>query len=491
MSRRKITRRKFLGAGAAATAGVASFTIVPSYVLGAKTKGGKKPAEPPPSEKINFAGIGVGGKGGSDVRGVSKGNNIVALCDVDQGRGAGSFKAFPKAKQYKDFRVMLEKEDKHIDAVTVSTPDHVHAVAALAAMQLGKHVYVQKPMCRTVYECRMLTEAAKYHKVCTQMGNQGHAGEAIRACAEWIWDGAIGDVTEVHSWSDRPIWPQNVHRPKGSDPVPESLDWDLWLGPAPHRPFKKDVYVPFKWRGWWDFGTGAIGDMAVHNSDPAFLAMKLDYPIAAEAVSGPFTDDSPPMWQTITLHFAARGKMPPCKVVWWDGTKGHKEVEEADKKGKKKKKRNKIMNVPPRPEELEEKRNMGGNGILFVGTKGKILGGGWAGGMRIIPETKMKEYLADRKKRGVKEIIPRAKGGHYGEFINAIKEGKPLGASGNFSYSGPFVESLLVGNLAVRAGEKIEWDSKNLKVTNCDKANQWVRPHFRKGWDKGWDKIKI
>jgi hypothetical protein len=211
------------------------------------------------------------------------------------------------------------------------------------------------------------------------------------------------------------------------------------------------------------------------------MALKLDAPYAAEAEHGKMTDESPPVWQTITLYFKARGKMPPVKLVWYDGKK------EVTQNGKKKK----VHNRPKRPEELEEKRKIGGNGILFVGTKGKILGGGWAGGLRIIPEAKMKEYLEDRKKRGVKPIIPRAKGGHYGEWLNACKEGNPTGASGNFTYSAPFVESLLVGNLAVRAGMKIAWDAKNLKVTNCPKANQWVRPYFRKGWDKGWDKIKI
>jgi len=485
MSKTSVTRRQFLGGSAAAATGVAAFHIVPSSVLGAKND------KTAPSDKLNIAGVGAGGKGGSDIRGVSKGNNIVALCDVDDGRGGGSFKKFPNAKKYKDFRVMFDKEHKNIDAVTVSTPDHTHAVAALAAIQLGKHVYVQKPMCRTVYECRMLNEAARYFKVATQMGNQGHAGEAIRACSEWIWDGAIGDVIEAHCWSDRPIWPQGIDRPQGADPVPQAFDWDLWLGPAPFRPFKKDVYHPFKWRGWWDFGTGAIGDMAVHNFDPAFMALKLDAPYAAEAEHGKMTDESPPVWQTITLYFKARGKMPPVKLIWYDGCKGEQEVEVTGKDGKKKKKKQRIMNRPPRPEELEPKRNLGGNGILFVGTKGKILGGGWAGGLRIIPEAKMKEYLEDRKKRGVQPVIPRAKGGHYGEWLNACKEGNPTGASGNFTYSAPFVESLLVGNLAVRAGEKIAWDARNLKVTNCPKANQWVRPVFRKGWDKGWDKIKI
>ena len=469
MSKRKITRRTFLGSSsAAAAAGVAGFHIVPSSVFGAKND------KVAPSDKLNVAGIGAGGKGSGDINGASGGgNHIVALCDVDSNKGKGSFKKFPQAKVYKDFRVMLDKEHKHIDAVTVSTPDHVHAVAALAAIQLGKHVYVQKPMCRTIYECRMLNEAAKYYKVATQMGNQGHAEEAIRACSEWIWDGAIGDVTEAHCWSDRPIWPQGMGRPEGEDPVPKELDWDLWLGPAPVRPYKKGVYHPFKWRGWWDFGTGAIGDMAVHNFDPAFMGLKLDAPYAAEAEHGKMTDESPPVWQTITLYYKARGDMPPVKLVWYDGKKDGKH------------------NRPARPEDLEEKRKIGGNGILFIGTKGKILGGGWAGGMRIFPETKMKAYLEDRKKRNVEKKIPRAKGGHYGEWINACKEGNPTGASGNFTYSAPFVEALLVGNLAVRAGEKIAWDARNLKVTNCPKANRWVRPHFRKGWDKGWDKIKI
>jgi len=434
MRKNRINRRKFLGGSAAAAA---AFTIVPSSVFGAKNR------KIAPSDKLNIAGIGVGGKGSSDVNGAGGGNNVVALCDVDSARAGGTFKRYPNAKKYKDFRVMLDKEAKNIDAVTVSTPDHIHAVAALAAIQLGKHVYVQKPLCRTVYECRMLTEAAKHYKVATQMGNQGHAGEAIRACSEWIWDGAIGKVTEVHCWSDRPIWAQAMGRPAGQDPVPATLDWDLWLGPRPFRPYKNKVYAPFVWRGWWDFGTGAIGDMAVHNADPAFMALKLDAPVAAEAVSGPFTNESPPKWETITLYFGARGDMPPVKLIWYDGKKDGKH------------------NRPAVPPELEKKRKIGGNGIMFG------------------------------KKRGVKQVIPRAKGGHYGEWLNACKAGDPLGASGNFSYSGPFVESLLVGLVAVRAKTKIQWDAKNMKATNCPKADAWIRPTFRKGWDKGWDKIKI
>jgi predicted dehydrogenase len=437
---RKISRRDFMGSAAAA---VAAFTIVPRHVLG-------QPSNPPPSEKLNIAGIGVGGQGGGDIDNVSS-ENIVALCDVDQEKAGGTFKKFPNAKVYRDYRQMLEKENKNIDAVVIATPDHNHAPAAIMAMRMGKHVYVEKPMAHTIYEARKMTEVARQMKVVTQMGNQGHAGEGLRLTYEFIRDGAIGKVHTVNVWSDRPIWPQGIDRPKDTPPVPPTLDWDLWLGPAPQRPYNP-AYVPFNWRGWWDFGCGAMGDMAVHNADPAFFCLDIGAPIAAEAETSGVNNETFPKWQIITYYFAARGDQPPVKVIWYDGKK-----------------------MPPRPPELEPDRKLEDNGIMFVGDKGTILCGGWAGAPRIVPESKMQAYKRPPK------TLPRSQG-HHKEWIQACKNNNPKGALAGFEYSGPFTEALLVGNLAVRLGKKIEWDSKNMKATNAPEADKYINKEYRKGW---------
>jgi predicted dehydrogenase len=436
----KMSRRDFMSGAAA----VAAFTIVPRHVLGGA--GNKAP-----SEKLNIAGIGVGGQGGGDIGNVSS-ENIVALCDVDQERAGGTFNRFKNAKKYKDYRKMLDKEEKNIDAVVVATPDHNHAPAVIRAMKLGKHVYVEKPMAHTIFEAREMTRVARQKKVVTQMGQQGHAGEGLRLTYEFIHDGAIGTVREAHVWSDRPIWPQGIDRPKDTQAVPGTLDWDLWLGPAPWRPYNK-AYVPFSWRGWWDFGCGAMGDMAVHNADPAFFCLDLDAPIAVEAETSPVNDETFPKWQIIKYYFPARGTRPPVKMVWYDG-------------GKK----------PPRPPELEEGRDMGSNGIMFVGDKGKILCGGWSGPPRLIPESKMKEYK--RPEKTLKRSI-----GHHKEWIQACKDNNPKAALAGFEYSGPFTESLLVGNLAVRLGRRIEWDARKMKATNAPEADKYINKTYRKGWE--------
>jgi predicted dehydrogenase len=437
---RKLSRRDFMGSAAAA---VAAFTIVPRHVLG---QAGNRP----PSEKLNIAGIGVGGQGGGDIDNVSS-ENIVALCDVDQEKAGGTFKKFPNAKVYRDYRQMLEKENKNIDAVVIATPDHNHAPAAIMAMRMGKHIYVEKPMAHTIYEARKMAEVARQMKVVTQMGNQGHAGEGLRLTYEFIQDGAVGKVNTVHIWSDRPIWPQGIDRPTDTPPVPPTLDWDLWLGPAPQRPYNP-AYVPFKWRGWWDFGCGAMGDMAVHNADPAFFCLNLGAPIAAEAETSGVNNETFPKWQIITYYFMARGNQPAVKLIWYDGGK-----------------------MPPRPPELEPDRKLEDNGIMFVGDKGTILCGGWAGAPRIIPESKMKEYKKPAK------TLPRSPG-HHKEWIQACKDNNPKGALAGFDYSGPFTEALLVGNLAVRLGKKIGWDAKNMKVPNAPEADKYINKEYRKGW---------
>jgi predicted dehydrogenase len=446
MEKIETSRRDFLGGTVAAIAG---FTVVPSYVLG-------QHRAQLPSEKLNIATIGAGGQAASDINELST-ENIIALCDVDDNRAAETYKKYPNVRKYRDFRRMLDKEAKNIDAVLIATPDHIHAPAAIMAMKMGKHVYVEKPMAHTIFEARKMTEVAREMGVVTQMGNQGHAGEGLRLTYEFIKNGAIGTVREAHVWSDRPgvptkaWWPQGVDRPTDTPPVPETLDWNLWQGPARWRPYNP-AYVPRNWRGWWDYGCGAMGDMAVHNADPAFFCLGLDAPYAVEAETSPVNDETMPKWQIITYYFPARGNRPEVKLVWYDGGK-----------------------LPPRPEELEEGRDIGDNGIMFVGDKGKILCGGWSGPPRLIPESKMKEYQRPE------EILPRSVG-HHKEWIQACKDKNPKAALAGFEYSGPFTESLLVGNLAVRLGKRIEWDTKNMRATNAPEADNYITKFYRLGW---------
>ena len=444
----KISRRDFMGAAAA----VAAFTIVPRHVLGG-------PGQIPPSEKINIAGVGIGGQGGADLRELSS-QNIVALCDVDSRHASGTFKRYPNAKQYKDFREMLDKEDKNIDGVVVGTPDHLHAIVSMAAIKRGKHVYCEKPLTHTVFEARMLADAAREHKVATQMGNQGQASEEVRLLCETIWDGAIGQVHEVHVWTDRPLnginnvyWPQGIDRPKGEDPVPDTLDWDLWIGPAPMRPYVGNrVYNPFVWRGWWDFGTGALGDIGCHSLDPVFRALKLGYPTSVEACCTLVNNETYPVASRVTYEFPARGDLVPVKLHWYDG--GMK---------------------PPRPPELEDGRKWDTNGQLYIGSKGKMLGG------RLIPESRQKEYGKPPHKL---ERSP----GHYMEWVIACKGGKPAGS--NFpDHAGLLAQVVLMGNIAIRPalkdkllGTKLLWDAKEFKFTNMPEANQFLTKEYRQGW---------
>ena len=450
-----ISRRDFIKG----TAAVAAFTIVPRSVLGG-------PGNTPPSDKLNIAGVGIGGMGKENIK-ACESENIVALCDVDWNYAADVFKQYPNAKKWKDFRKMLD-EQKDIDAVVVATPDHAHAVVAMVAMQRGKHVYVQKPLTRTVYEARMLTEAARKHKVATQMGNQGHSSEGIRLICEWIWNGAIGDVREVHCWTNRPVWPQGIDRPKDTPPVPETLDWDQWIGPAPYRPYNP-AYHPFNWRAWLDFGAGALGDMGCHVMDPPFWALKLKYPVSVEASH---SYDVREMWKRIdntesyprasVVHyqFPAREGMPPVKLHWYDGGI-----------------------LPESPADLEpgrDARKLGsdGSGTLFIGDKGTLVCGCYGGSPRLIPESKMREFERPSK------TLPRIDGGkdgHERDWIRACKDGKP--ASSNFDYSGPLTETVVMGNLAMlNPGKKLNWDGEKMKVTNDDQANTYVNVPYREGW---------
>ena len=438
----KLSRRHFMGAAAAA----AAFTIVPSHVMGAA---GQKP----PSEKLNIAGVGIGGMGKSNLRACET-ENIVALCDVDWAYAADVFKKYPDAKKWKDFRKMLD-EQKDIEAVIVATPDHLHTPVAMAAMQRGKHVYVQKPLTRLVSEARALTEAARKYKVATQMGNQGHSGNGVRDICEWIWDGAIGEVKEVHAWTNRPIWPQGIDRPKGEQPVPETMDWDLWIGPAPMRPYNK-AYAPFAWRGWWDFGGGALADMACHVLDPVFWALKLKYPVSVEASCTPVNNETFPLASIVHFEYPAREGMPAVKIHWYDG--GLK---------------------PEKPAVLGALRiGQAASNVLFIGSKGVLRCGEYGDDPHLFPLELMKDYKRPPQK------LERIKGGHEQNWIRACKGGPA--ATSNFDYSGPLTEMVVMGNLSIRpenVGKRLEWDGEKMRVTNDEKANDYVQMHYRKGWE--------
>lgn len=449
---KNLSRREFMGRSAAAAAG---FMIIPRHVMGGKGYSA-------PSDTLNIGCVGVWGKGSSDTRSVAT-ENIVALCDVDDTmmekfmtsdrNEPQQQEKFDKANKYRDFRVMLEKE-KSIDAITVSTPDHTHAVIAMMAMKMGKHVFVQKPLTHTIKEARLLAETAKKVNIVSQMGNQGHAGEGGRLINEWIWDGAIGDIREVHCWTNRPIWPQGIDAPKEIPSKPPTMAWDLWLGPAPYR-YYHPAYAPFKWRGWWDYGTGAVGDMGAHILDHPFWALKLGHPKTVQASSSEFTDDSYPVAEVITYEFPARGELPPVKLTWYDGG---------------------IM--PPRPEGLDNGRMMGdeGGGGLFIGEKGSLMYSTYGKSPRIIPEAKMQEY------KRPEPSIPRSPGIHE-EWIEAIKTGKK--STTDFSYSGTLTEVMLLGNAAIRMKEektKLEWDGEKMEFTNLTDANKYLHKEYRTGW---------
>ncbi|HOA74503.1 MAG TPA: Gfo/Idh/MocA family oxidoreductase [Phycisphaerae bacterium] len=454
------TRRRFLEQiGAATFAGtLAGITIVPRHVLGG-------PRHIAPSEKLNIAGIGVGGQGFRDLENL-KDQNIVALCDVDDVRAAEAYRTWPDARRYKDYREMLDAEGDKIDAVVVATPDHVHAVASMAAIRRGKHVYCEKPLTRTIGEARALAEAARKAGVATQMGNSGQATEDVRVLCEMIWSGAIGPVREVHIWSDRPMnglfgtyWPQGVDRPKDTPPVPSTLAWDLWLGPAPERPYHP-AYVPFKWRGWWDYGTGALGDMGCHSFDPAFRALKLGYPTSVEAVSTSVNKETFPLASRVRYEFPAREDMPAVSLTWYDG--GMR---------------------PPRPRELEDGRELGEgqNGLLFIGDHGTIMTSVAGRKPRLVPESRMRSYKLPPK------TLPRSIG-HFKEWVEACKGGQPTGS--NFDFASRVTETVLLGCLALRPElreamnrQRLEWDGAKLAVTNLPEANAFIHTTYREGWE--------
>lgn len=457
----RTTRRNFLKTGAA----VAGLAFAANVSGCAAPK--RKPVGPlgaaPKREKLRLAFIGTGGIGHYHLDS-TKDLDIVCpcYCDVDTHQWKRAAELHPQAKAYQDYREMLEKERNNYDAVMIGTPDHSHFPATMIAMQFGKHVYTQKPLTHTPWEARELVKAAEKYKVATQMGNQGHAKEGWRLVYEWIHAGAIGRVLETHVWTDRPIWPQGMGRPEGEDPVPDYLNWDCWLGPAPLRPYKGPAdgkgngpYHKFNWRGWWDFGNGALGDMACHTMDGVWAALDPGYPTSVEPLAATeITSEAFPNASVVKWEFPAKPGRPAFTNYWYDG--GLK---------------------PPFPIDLEATRKYASGGCLFVGTKAKILvAGDYCDSPRIIPEAKMKEIGKP------KQLLERSPG-HIEEWIMAAKGEKPLDfARSNFFYSGPFTETVLLGNIALRVGRRLEWDAKKLEFTNYPEANRYVTKEYRDGW---------
>jgi hypothetical protein len=510
----KSTRRHFFyGSLLAGAVPAAGFGSVPSLkALGYKS----------PNEKLNIASIAAGGKASSDIDGCAS-ENIVALCDVDDNQAARKFKQYEKVPKYKDFRKMLDKEGANIDAVIIATPDHMHGMAAMWCMERRKHVYVQKPLVRTVWEARQLMEAANKYKVATQMGNQGYSNEGTRQCAEMIWAGEIGNVTEVHAWTDRPIWPQGLTSIPAPSDVPATLDWDLWLGIAKERPYtiggegyptrNGAFYQPFNWRGFYDFGCGALGDMACHILGAPNMALQLGLPSSVECVMKEGTSDFMfPKKSIVRYEFPARGSMPPVTLYWYDGLKETpkiKGVPEGELLGDLPSSFRAMRARPdgagtqqgpaapaqrpavvPRAytgvvgrtfnyeeflkiKEDPEARTPPPDGSLFIGDKGMITTGTYGEQTRLIPVAKMEGY------RFPQPLLTRSPG-HYRDWIRACKGGDP--ACSNFNVAAPFVEWMLLGVIALRVEGKLEYDAAKMRFTNNSAANQYLKPTFRKGW---------
>jgi predicted dehydrogenase len=446
-----ISRRRFLAGAAVA----AATTVVPRRVLGGR-------GQTAPSDRINVACIGAGGQAAWDIDQLEKaGAHIAFLCDVDQLRAAEMFEKHPQVPRFRDYREMLEQEKDRIDAVLVAVPDHTHAPASMYAIRRGKHVYCEKPLTRTVHEARALGRAAREARVATQMGNQGMAFEGNRLINEWIQNGAIGSVREVHVWSDRPThkgknplwWAQGIERPPDSPPVPPTLDWNLWLGSAPARPYHP-AYVPFTWRGWWDFGSGGLGDMGIHNIAPAFSALKLGAPASVHASSTAVFPETLPLASVVHYDFPAREGMPPVTLHWYDGGM-----------------------LPARPKELEADRELNReDGLMFVGDGGTIIVEGWGGeSPRLIPESRMRSYRRPPK------TLPRSVG-HHKEWLEACK-GRGSTRSNFPDFSGPLTEAVLLGTISVRlGGRRLSWDAANLRFTDSGEANALLHYQYREGW---------
>jgi predicted dehydrogenase len=496
-----------------------------------------------PNEKLNIASIGAGGKAASDIRACAATENIVALCDVDDKQAAAIFNQFDKPPKYKDFRKMLDKESANIDAVICTVPDFMHAVTAMACMERGKHVYVQKPLTHTVWEARMLTEAAAKYKVATQMGNQGYSNEGTRQCAEMIWNGDIGDVHTVYAWTDRPIWPQGLTEIPAPTPVPATLDWDLWLGCAEPRPYTSggegyptgfahgNFYQPANWRGFYDFGCGSLGDMACHILGAANMALKLGAPTSVECIKkeGP-SGFMFPKQSTIKFEFPARGPMGPVTIYWMDaqketpkidgvpdgeflgdlprlgggrGARGARGPGQAGRgqaagagRGQGVAARpvrapspyvGRVFNYEQFEAQVQQAKEAGtephpsADGTLFIGDKGMITSGTYGEDTRLIPVDKMKDYQFPP------ELLTRSPTGpnaHYRDWIRACKGGDP--SCSNFSVAGPFTEWIVMAVISTRVEGKLEWDPSKMKFTNNNEANKYVKPFYRKGWAPNW-----
>jgi predicted dehydrogenase len=425
------------------------------------------------NSRINVACIGVGGKGDSDVNDAAKcGGTIVALCDVDARMIAKKAEKFPDARKFADFRKMLAEMDKEIDAVTVSTPDHLHGMAAMAAMQMGKHVYCQKPLTQTVFEARELVRVAKEKKIATQMGNQGSAGDGLRRAMEVIQSGLIGNPKELHVWSNRPIWPQGIDRPTATSQVPSEVDWNLWLGPAKERPYVDGVYHPFNWRGWMDFGTGALGDMACHTVNMPFRALKLGYPTVVECeMASRFHQETYPKSSRIRFEFPEREGLPPLKFWWYDGAPDSE-----------------FKPLRPYPNIVRDIVSMRGklpeSGCLIIGEKGQVFSPDDYGSMFFVQLEGEKTFTNGTKHEGaiaVPQTIPRSPG-HNQEWFNMMKDGTP--AYSNFEIAGYLTEIILLGCIALKVGEgvKMDWDGPNMRSPNCPEAAQFVKRDARTGW---------
>ena len=442
----KISRRTFLQQSALTAV---AFSIVPSSVLG------KSHGHIPPSEKLNIAAVGIGGMGKTNIRNVENTENIYALCDVDWRYAKPVLDRFPIAKKYKDYRKMLDDNWEEIDAVIVATSDHTHAIIAADAMTLGKHVYVQKPLTHSVYESRLLTKLAAKYNVATQMGNQGSSDEGVDLICEWIWNGEIGEITKVEAATNRPIWPQGLNTPKQGMWVPETLDWDLFTGPAKLVPYH-EIYHPWNWRGWWDYGTGALGDMACHILHPAFKALKLGYPISAEGSSTQLLVDCAPQAEHVKLVYPARENLPKVafpqvEIHWYDGGM-----------------------MPNRPEGFPQGRQLMGSGgglTIFHGTKDTLLCGCYGAGPWLL------SGRVPNVPKTVRRVENAVRGGHEQDWIRACKEcpENRIPTKSDFSEAGPFNEMVVMGVLAVRLqalNRVLEWDGMNMEFTNINDDDQ-------------------
>ena len=444
--RKGLSRRSFIASSTVATAAV--LTAPRAYAQ---------------AKEFRIAQVGCGGKGASDLSSITRGGaKVVALCDVDPDKAKKAYEQYPDLPKYTDYRKMLAEHDKNIDGVVVSTPDHTHAVAALDAIRRGKHVYVQKPLARTFEECQLLLEESRKHKVVTQMGNQGHAGSGLILWKKMMDAGVFGDIREVHSWSNRPIWPQGMTEYPAGEPVPAGMDWENWIGPAQMRPFSK-AYAPFKWRGWWDFGCGAMGDMACHNMDPAFWVLQWGLPSSIKAEASAPAGIAYPEWSVIEYTFPASPVCPEgIKMTWHDGKK-----------------------LPPVPQGCHPQMKLDGNGCMIIGSKMTALGGSHAAPPRPVAITG-KEFGEEVKaaEREWREELKNTKGcDHYKQWVDACKANDPTMCGSTFEYSVPMTQAILLGCVALRfPGQELKWDAKNSRFANHAEANQWLASRPRAGY---------